>query len=99
MTTATQLLWGVKFADGYLSIIDETGKEIVGWDRATVDEPDAANALKIVRAVNAHAALVEAAENAIDDLEDNYDGAPDGPRWMGRHIAALRAALALAKGN
>jgi hypothetical protein len=52
------------------------------------------NARLIVRAVNAHAALVDACEAALEALTG-----PDGAGYQRDVAARLRAALALAKGE
>jgi hypothetical protein len=66
------------------------------WVRQPVTDPEtmAANARLIVRAVNAHAALVAACESALKALTG-----PDSAGYQRDVAATLRAALALAKGE
>lgn len=72
-------------------ILDRQGKEIGCFEcRPTAEHKDKARAAYAVRAVNAHAALVEACEAAFDDI--NFMKHPTT-------MAKLAHALALARGE
>ena len=83
------------------SIPDRDGKVVANIivSPQTTNPHYEGNAALIVRAVNAHDAIVAAAEAIYEELDDQYDGAPDSTTlWMGRHLDALRDALAKATG-
>lgn len=95
--------WHVKPLNPYQAqILDGDGKRVAFVGEFGMNLPTQAEAIadSIVRAVNAHGALVAACEETLAELEKYGFGGQSGAYGTGRVCAALlRAALALAQGG
>jgi hypothetical protein len=72
--------WDIRHANGTVAMLDK-------YD----DETEQANAAFIVRAVNSHAALLEAAKEIVQDIREDND--------LGDTFKKLVEAIALAEGK